>query len=177
MQSSATRGAARLIEGRLPRIVSVKAVAPSFLRIEWRDGGRVSIDLSGVIGGFPPFAALKDPKLFAQVRIAGLGTGVEWPNGLDYSANSLAALAEEQRQMSGRDFRRWQESLSLSVQETAKIFGVTAGTIKNYRRRHVLPVAVQIACRAMKDNPDTLFAHFRPRAIGRPRKTDQRTAS
>jgi hypothetical protein len=153
----------------LPRIARARAEAPYRIHIEWADGRKDGVDLQGVIEGFPPFAPLRDPGLFAQAAVTGFGSGIEWPNGLDYSAASLRHLAEAQAEMSGADFRRWQEEMHLSTRETADIFGVTANTVKNYRKRRRLPLAIKVACSALRNDRETFLALFRPRRAGRPR--------
>ncbi len=153
----------------LPRLARVKAAEGHRLRLSWADGGASIVDMTGVINGFEPFAPLKDVALFAQAKVTGHGSGIEWPGGLDFSAASLAHLAAEQTPMSGRDLERWQRVMGLSLRETADIFGVTVGTVKNYRKLDKLPIALQIACRTMRSNPETFWALYRPRVRGRPR--------
>lgn len=154
------------------RIAHVQAHEPSRLTITWRNGGADTIDLAGVIAGFEPFAPLKDFQLFSTVSVVGHGSGIGWDNGLDYSADSLECLAEEQRVQTGEDFKTWQRSFDLSLQETADLFGVAVSTVKAYRKLPVLPVAVQIACSAMKREKDVFYAHYRPRISGRPKKRE-----
>jgi len=155
----------------LRRIKAIRPVAPSTIHIKWRDGGADVVDLAGAIADFAPFAPLRDPALFAKAKIAAYGAGIEWPNGLDYSADSLAHIAAEQRAMSGADFRRWQSEMGLSLQETADALGVTVTTVKNYRNAEAVPVAVSIACAALARRDESFFARYRPRTLGRPRLT------
>ena len=68
------------------------------LRIVWRDGGIDRVDMTGVIRGLNVFAPLLDAAVFARVEAIDHGSGIEWSNGLDYSADSLAHLAAEQGQ-------------------------------------------------------------------------------
>ena len=157
----------------LRRVDSVAAEAPCTLRITWRDGQVDAIDMAGVIAAFGPFAPLKDEAAFRSVRVADWGSGVEWDNGLDFSSDSLERLAEEQRGMDGAEFKAWLESMGLSIQETADLFGVAPSTIKEYRKPgRTLPIAWQIACHAMKRDPETFFARYRPRLSGRPKKAE-----
>lgn len=152
------------------RIANVQAHAPSSLTVTWRDGGVDTIDLAGVIAGFEPFAPLRDFALFGTATVVGHGSGIEWENGLNYSADSLECVADEQRVQTGEDFKAWQKSFDLSLQETADLFGVAVTTVKAYRKVDVLPVAVRIACSAMKRERDVFLAHYRPRTNGRPKK-------
>ncbi|UEM18418.1 helix-turn-helix transcriptional regulator [Skermanella mucosa] len=154
----------------LRRIDKISASAPYLLHVTWRDGGDDEVDMTGVVNGLDIFAPLKDPELFATVEVVDWGSGIEWRNGLDYSSDSLAHLAEEQRDMAGPDLREWQEEMGLSIQETADLFGVAPSTVKEYRKAQRLPIAWQIACRAMRKDRETFLAHFRPRLAGRPRK-------
>ena len=141
------------------------------MRITWRDGRTDFVDMAGVVAAFAPFEPLRDPPAFAAVHVADWGSGVEWDNGLDYASDSLDRLAEEQRDMVGADFRRWQAEMGLSIQETADLFEVAASTVKEYRKpERKLPIAWQIACRAMKNDRKTFLARYRPPLTGRPKK-------
>ncbi|MBF0333980.1 MAG: DUF2442 domain-containing protein [Alphaproteobacteria bacterium] len=84
------------------RISDVRAREPSTITITWRDGGEDTVDLAGVIAGFEPFAPLADVPLFQTAKVVGHGGGIEWENGLAYSSDSLACLADEQRTRTGR---------------------------------------------------------------------------
>jgi hypothetical protein len=141
------------------------------LRAQWRDGATDLIDMTGVIERNPVFAALEDPTAFADVHVVAYGSGIEWRCGLDYSADSLAFLAEHQHHMTGADFRRWKQRMHLSLSEVADLFGMATSTIKTYLApERELPVAFQIACLAMQRDQDVLLARYRPRHTGRPRK-------
>jgi len=159
------------------RIASVQAHEPSKLTIAWRDGGIDTVDLTGVIAGFDPFAPLQDFALFRTATVVGHGSGIEWDNGLSYSADSLECVAEEQKVQTGDDFKEWQKSFNLSLQETADLFGVAVTTVKAYRKLNVLPVAVQIACSAMTRDKDVFLARYRPRISGRPKKKGRAEAA
>lgn len=78
------------------RIATVQAHHPCKLTVTWRDGDVDTVDLSGVIAGFAPFAPLQDFALFSTATVIGHGSGIEWENGLNYSADSLECIAEEQ---------------------------------------------------------------------------------
>lgn len=153
------------------RIAAVQALPGHRLHVTWQDGGSAAIDLTGLIHKKSVFAPLKDEAAFAQVETIDYGTGIEWANGLDYSADSLEVLAQEQTAMTPAAFRAWKAAMQLSTNEMADIFGMSASAIKAYLSgASPIPIAVQIACRAMRDDPDILYARFRPRVAGRPRK-------
>lgn len=153
------------------RIAAVQALPGHRLHVTWQDSGSTTVDLTGLVHRKPIFAPLKDEAAFSQVDVIDYGTGIEWANGLDYSADSLEILAQEQSSMAPAEFRTWKAEMQLSTNEMADIFGMSASAIKAYLSgSSVIPIAVQIACHAMRDDPDILYARFRPRVAGRPRK-------
>lgn len=155
-----------------PRIASVSVLPHHRFRVLWRDKSNDIVDMGGVISGNPLFAPLREPTAFADVHVVAYGSGIEWAGGLDYSADSLAFLAENQRRMTGADFRRWKQHMHLSLREVADLFGMATSTVKTYLAPDgELPVAFQIACLAMQRDRDVLLARYRPRHVGRPRKS------
>ena len=73
--------------------------------------------------------------------------------------------------MTAEEFQAWKREMTLSINEMADIFGFSASTVKAYLAgESPIPVAVQIACHAMRENRAILYARFRPRVAGRPRK-------
>ena len=154
----------------LPRLETLNVVPPHTLHIAWKGGGTDSVDMTGLVDRFPPFEPLQDPALFAQIEIVAWGAGVRWPGDLDFSANSLKAMADEQRCMGKEDFIAWQGRLEISNSEAAVLLGRDVRTIENYRAGKPIPAAVQIACSALATDAALFHAHFRPRKPGRPRK-------
>lgn len=151
----------------LPRIKKLHVVRAHRLAITWKDGGTDTVDLSGVIIDFEPFHL----AAFADVAVVGHGSAVEWGNGLDMGADNLAVIAEEQRQFTGEDFRRWMEKIGLSLAEVADMLEISRSTVKNYRRREQkpLPTVVAIACRAVDADEVRRRAHLQRRRTGCPR--------
>lgn len=155
-----------------PRISRIHpAGAPWALTIDWENGERDTVDLTGVIARVPAFKPLEDAALFHQVEVVAFGDAIGWPGNLDYGADTLHMLAEEQRPMTGTAFKRLIQTIGLSTGEIADILGVAPSTIKNYVRAERVPAHVAIAMRAIVRDPTVLRAHFRPKKAGRPRKT------
>jgi death on curing protein len=75
----------RLVENAhrsLVRVTSVEVIAQFVLRVGFNDGTVREVDLKDELWG-PAFEPLRDPDLFAQVRVdEELGT-IVWPNGAD----------------------------------------------------------------------------------------------
>ena len=88
----------------LPRIKSVTARAPWTLHVTWVDRKKDQIDLTGLIHRSRHFRVfLNKPAAFRKIRVADFGGGIEWENGLDYGADTLKMMADEQRPISGAD--------------------------------------------------------------------------
>jgi hypothetical protein len=152
------------------RLQRIEALPGHRLQIQWCGGDTDTVDMTGVVNHLPLFAPLKDDAAFSAVHLVAHGTGIEWDNGLDYSADSLDCLAEVQRRMTGKDFRRWKQQMRLSLREVADLFGMAPSTMKTYlAAERELPVAFQIACLAMQRDKAVFLGRYRPRTVGRPR--------
>lgn len=74
----------------LHRIVEATAHPDHTVAITWSDGARAAVDLPPFIARGGLFAALDDPAWFvAEMRILPDGTGLTWPNEVDFSADGL----------------------------------------------------------------------------------------
>lgn len=158
----------------LPRVKSVRADRKPFtLKLEWADGERSKVDLTGLVHRSRHFKVFADdPKAFACVKPDEFGTGIEWDNGLDYSAQTLRSLAGEQKSVPGKYLKRFEETFVLNTEETAKLLDVTPRTIVNWRRSSALPRTVYIALRRFEHDPTAFAALYRPvksRPRGRPK--------
>jgi hypothetical protein len=164
----------------LPRVKSVAAArAPWTLNVTWTDGAKGRVDLTGLIHRSRHFRRfLDDTAAFRKVHVADFGGGVEWENGLDYGADTLRMMADEQRPVTGADLRVFESKLDLSTAETAALLGLAERTVRAYRTAKKLPQSVAIAIRTIRASNTVLAAHYRPmghRTRGRPRK--ERTPS
>ncbi len=71
----------------MARLTKVEARSGHRLRLEFSDGTRGDIDLSGRLFG-PVFEPLRDEAVFAQVSIDEFGAPC-WPNGADLAPDAL----------------------------------------------------------------------------------------
>ncbi|MFV1969116.1 MAG: DUF2442 domain-containing protein [Pirellulaceae bacterium] len=69
------------------RVATVKALDGYCLQIEFTDGVTGTLDVSDRLFG-PVFEPLKDPRLFAQVRVDPFGA-ICWPNGADLAPDAV----------------------------------------------------------------------------------------
>jgi hypothetical protein len=159
----------------LPRVKAVAAArVPWTLNVTWADGTKNRVDLTGLIHRSRHFRRfLDDLAAFRNVHVADFGGGVEWENGLDYGADTLKLMADEQRPVSGADLIAFESKLDLSTAETAALLGLAERTVRAYRTAKKLPQSVAIAIRTIRASNTVLAAHYRPtghRARGRPKK-------
>lgn len=166
----------------LPRIKAVSvARAPWTINVTWADGMKDRIDLTGLIYRSRHFRVfLDDPGAFRKVHVADFGGGIAWENGLDYGADTVKMLADEQRPLSGGDLVAFESELKLSTAETGALLGMSGRTVRAYRAAKRLPQAVAIAIRTIRASNTVLAAHYRPvghRLRGRPKKEAATTAA
>lgn len=76
---------------KILRIQSLRYLGGHRLYLEFNNGEAGEVDLSSELDG-PIFRALKDPDVFASVRLEG-GT-IAWPNGADLAPEYLAERVE-----------------------------------------------------------------------------------
>jgi hypothetical protein len=161
--------------GVIPKIVSATPTAPTTIDVTWRHGGSDEIDLAGWIAtGGELLAPLKDPALFRASRVGQYGEAVEWGESGDLAidAHHLHQIAMEQRRFEKAELAEWQARASLSNREAADFLQVSLSTWNAYKAgTSPVPPTVGMICRAALRDPILLQAHYRPRTIGRPRKS------
>jgi Protein of unknown function (DUF2442) len=70
------------------RVTDVRLVRDFVVWVRFNDGSEGEVDLSGELDG-PIFEPLKDPKVFAQVRLDPDVHTLVWPNGADLAPEFL----------------------------------------------------------------------------------------
>lgn len=71
----------------MERVIGAKPLDQFRIEVEFSDGLKGVVDLSERLFG-PIFAPLKDPVLFAQLRVDEFGA-ICWPNGADLAPDAL----------------------------------------------------------------------------------------
>src|SRR5260370_19234626 len=156
----------------LPRVKYVSAVrAPWTLNVAWADGTKDRVDLTGLIYRSRHFRVfLDDPAAFRRVQVADFGGGIEWKNGLDYGADTLRMIADEQRPVTGADLIAFESERNLSTAQTAALLGLAERTVRAYRSAKRLPQSVAIAIRTIPSSDTGLTPHYRPARHPTPRR-------
>jgi hypothetical protein len=71
-----------------PNVTRVEAVSDYRLRLRFDDGTHGIVDLESRLWG-PMFESLRDPDVFARVRVDTDAGTIVWPNGADLSPEML----------------------------------------------------------------------------------------
>lgn len=131
----------------------IAAVTPGHgltLTIEWRNGRRHTVDLTGHIRRFAVLKPLTDAEVFKRVAAGEWGHDVTWGDDLEIAASTLYRLALEQAGdvMPTDAFREWMAANGLSLTAAAQELGFTRRTITAYSSgAAMIPKHVALACK------------------------------
>lgn len=81
----------------LPGILHIhaaKVLAPYRLELLFSDGTIGQADVSALLTG-PAFEAVREPAMFARLRVDPICRTVVWPNGADLAPEALYALTQD----------------------------------------------------------------------------------
>ncbi|MEK7833991.1 MAG: DUF2442 domain-containing protein [Acidobacteriota bacterium] len=70
-------------------IEQIKTLPDFLLELNYSDGGIVVADFKPIIAKGGVFSVLADPQVFNQVRLGERGRYIEWPDELDFCADSF----------------------------------------------------------------------------------------
>ena len=81
------------LHGIYPGIPTIQRLCaePPRLIIDWKGGGRDTIDITSLIASDPLFAVLADKAVFAAVEIIDFGIAVGWHERCELSGSTLNA--------------------------------------------------------------------------------------
>jgi Protein of unknown function (DUF2442) len=137
------------------------------------DGVHRRANLTGLIAKSKHFGRFADDKAaFKRVRPTKWSYGIEWENGLDLSGDTLIAMSEEQKEMTGKEFEKCLARLKLNIPEAAQILDTTERTVRNYLAHHVVPRTCAVTIRRCLDDNTFFAALYRPIPVaprGRPK--------
>jgi hypothetical protein len=129
-------------------ITTATATPPATLALGWSDGTTAVIDLMQRLRA-RPLRALRDPLLFAQVRVGDWGHSVVWPDGTELGAETLwlETLTATGRSDT-RAFLEWRLRHGLSLSETAQALGLSRRMVAYYSNGEKrVPRPILLACR------------------------------
>ena len=126
---------------------AARIIGPLTLEIDWSTGETLRAELAGWLR--PPFDALNDPALWAQMQVDDWGGGLNWPDGLDLGADTLYELCRKQAGLpTASEFDAWMKRNNLSLQTAADSLGMTRRMVAYYRTgSRAIPRVVGLACK------------------------------
>ena len=126
---------------------AARIVGPLTLEIDWSTGETLRAELAGWLR--PPFDALNDPALWAQMQVDDWGGRLNWPDGLDLGADTLYELCRKQAGLpTASEFDAWMKRNNLSLQTAADSLGMTRRMVAYYRTgSRAIPRVVGLACK------------------------------
>jgi hypothetical protein len=143
---------------RLPRIKTARPGGrPLTLDVVLSNRRRLTVDLGAWIGDFPPLQPLRDPAVFATVRVMTWGHALAWGEMLDedgsgpidISVDQIVRMAGEQAGdiMPAAAFRAWRERCGLSLTAAAAALGLSRRMATYYDNgTWPVPKTVMLAC-------------------------------
>jgi hypothetical protein len=135
-------------EDRLRTIVKVKAQAPANLALQWSDGTKAVLDLTDLLKG-KTYRSLRDSDTFVRACVGEWGHSVEWPSGVDLSAETLwlETLSATEHQDT-REFLEWRLRHGLSLTKTAEALGLSRRMVAYYSNgEKSVPRPILLACK------------------------------
>jgi hypothetical protein len=129
-------------------IVKVGAQTPAMLLLQWSDGTKASLNLSGLLED-KAFRPLRDPEVFVQAKIGEWGHSIEWPSSIELGAETLwlETLSASGHQDT-REFLEWRLRHSLSLSKTADALGLSRRMVAYYSNGEKrVPRPILLACK------------------------------
>ncbi len=132
-----------------PAILAVRVVGVLTLELDWSTKETLRLNLAPLVRKFAAFAPLKNPAIFAKVRVDDWGHALEWPKGLDMGADRLYELSREQAGLpTASQFNAWMAQHHLSLTDAANVLGMTRRMMTYYRTgSRPIPKVVMLACK------------------------------
>jgi DNA-binding XRE family transcriptional regulator len=137
---------------------SIRLAGDLTVQVTFEGGEMHRVDLERWIGAVPQLQPLRDPALFATVRLAYDGAGIAWgelihsdgEGPIDMDGEQLWRLAGEQsgHLMPMAEFRAWRARHGLTVAKAAEALGLSSKAVANYESGvNAIPRTVMLACR------------------------------
>lgn len=130
----------------LPRLAAATIIDGRRVRVTWRNGDSVAVDLAPVLLSHRHFIPLRrDDELFETFRINEDGTALAWDGGVELSAIWISDLPRIG--MENDEFRHIMEDLHLSLEGMAHQLEISRRQIAQYRGARPIPNHIAFAAR------------------------------
>jgi hypothetical protein len=147
----------------LPRLAAAMIIGDTRVRVTWRDGNSISLDLDPVLNSHRHFIPLRgNQELFQTLRVNEDGTALEWDDGIELSAYWIATLPAVG--MDNAEFRQIMSKLGLSLDGMAAQLEISRRLIAEFRGTRPIPAHVALASRYLASLADRNPKTARPEA-------------
>lgn len=135
-----------------PRLAAVEPLPNYLLKMTFVNGNILTVDKGESIFAKPRLTPLRDPSVFAQVRLSNsVGWSVEWPSyDIQIGADTLwlEALLQAATDENTRTFIAWRLRNGLSLADAAQALGMTTRTMSAYGTgARAVPLYIALACK------------------------------
>ena len=133
---------------KMRTIVAAKAKPPATLALRWSDGTRADVDLGPLLRD-KTLWTLRDPAELSRVRVGEWGHSLEWPSGVELSADSLwRETLSATGHGDARAFLEWRLRHGLSLAKTAEALGLSRRMVAYYSNgEKPIPKSILLACK------------------------------
>lgn len=131
------------------RIAGVKPVGDYELRLRWKTGKTMTVDLSEPVQRLKGLRPLRDKAVFGHVAKGEGGHSVVWPGEIDMGADRLWEMSLEQNgHLDALEFIRWRWRYRLSLSDAAEALGLSRRQVAYYASgERPVPRTVLLACK------------------------------
>jgi uncharacterized membrane protein YeaQ/YmgE (transglycosylase-associated protein family) len=128
------------MEHKLHEVTGFKLLPPDAIEVQFDDGMSQKINLDGVLEG-PLYGPLKNPALFAKVKLDPETRNLVWPNGADFDPEILHDwprrkddLLNAARKWKVADVKKEVSESAFTVQEICLyvVVGLVAGVLSKF---------------------------------------------
>ncbi len=85
----------RRYDPRMPTVVAVRALEPFRVWLRFSDRTEGTVDLADIFERGGVYEPLRNPNLFARVRLSRSFRTIEWPGGIDLDPEVLHARVQK----------------------------------------------------------------------------------
>ena len=137
----------------LPRLATAMIIDGRRVRVTWRDGNSVIVDLGPVLLSHRHFIPLRDnDDLFQTLRVNEEGTALEWDEGIELSALWISRLPEVG--MQNAEFRAIMRKLRYSLDGMASALEISRRLVAMYRGAAPIPAHIALSARYLAERAE-----------------------
>lgn len=137
----------------LARLAAAMVIDNRRVRVTWRNGNSVTVDLGPVLLSHRHFIPLRNnDDLFQTLRVNEDGTALEWDEGIELSALWISRLPEIG--MENAEFRAIMAKLHYSLDGMASALDISRRMVAMYRGAAPIPAHIALSTRYLAERAE-----------------------